>query len=493
VTLGRAPGNTIRFADPSVSRHHARITRYGTRIVIADLASSDGTWVDGMRITEPTELIDGSQIRLGDQSLVVERRRGANESSATMVVPDRVPAAGTASGDSPGASDRPRLRSGYALKRLAASEASRRYVLKDLRNGTFIRMASDDIRLVALLDGSRSVSDLVLEAERLLGDSGGASAARLLAELGDRGLLEGVEGRPSEQGRTGLLGPRDWAWNGAGEAFERLYRAGGRWLVSRWSIAIAAVLIVAGRALFPYLVLARYGTPFVVVKHVGIGGAVFLAGRLVISTIHETAHAMALASFGRRAGRAGIKVMLVFPYFFVDTSDAWFERRGRRIAVSAAGPASDLALAGAFSLGSLVLRPGGVRDVLFQLAFAAYIGGLLNLNPFLERDGYHILADVLGEPQLRQRAQAELRTVLAGQAPPRRGVLLRYAVGIILWSTVAAAFAVIMSLRYEPTLSAAFPTPVVWAVLGLCWLAFLAPLLLLVAPAIARGTRNATP
>jgi putative peptide zinc metalloprotease protein len=264
-------------------------------------------------------------------------------------------------------------------------------------------------------------------------------------------------------------------------------------LVSQWAIALAAVLIVAGLALFPYLVLARYGTPFVVAKHVGIGGAVFLAGRLLISTIHETAHAMALASFGRRAGRAGIKLVLVFPYFFVDTSDVWFERRGRRIAVSAAGPASDLAFAGAFSLGSFALRPGGVRDVLFQLAFAAYIGGLLNLNPFLERDGYHILVDVLGEPQLRQRAQTELRTVLAGQAPAQRGALMRYAIGVILWSTVAAAFAVVMSLRYQPTLSAALPTPAVWAVLGACWLAFLAPVLLLMAPAIARGTRNGTP
>jgi putative peptide zinc metalloprotease protein len=252
-------------------------------------------------------------------------------------------------------------------------------------------------------------------------------------------------------------------------------------------------LTVAGLALFPYLVLARYGTPFVVVKHVGIGGAVFLAGRLVISTIHETAHAMALASFGRRAGRAGIKLVLVFPYFFVDTSDAWFERRRRRIAVSAAGPASDLALAGAFSLGSFALQPGAVRDVLFQLAFAAYVGGLLNLNPFLERDGYHILVDFLGEPQLRQRAQAELRTVLAGHAPARRGVLMRYAMGVMLWSTLAAAFAVVMSLRYRPTLSAALPAPAVWAVLGVCWLAFLTPMLMLVAPAIARGTRNGTP
>jgi putative peptide zinc metalloprotease protein len=492
VTLGREPSNTITLTDPSVSRRHARITRYQGHIIIADLGSSHGTWVDGARITQPTELTDGSQVRLGDQVLVVERRRGANESSATMVVPDLSSAAGGGLGAPVRPSDHPRLRTGYALKRLPASEGPRRYVLKDLRHGGFIRLTGDDERLVMLLDGSRSVVDLVLEAERLLGDSGGASAARLLAELGDRGLLEGVEGRPSEQARTGLLRPREWAWNGAGEAFERLYRAGGRWLIAPWAVATAAVLIVAGLGLFPYLVLARYGTPFVVVRHVGLGGAVFLVGRLAIGAIHETAHAMALASFGRRVGRAGIKLVLVFPYLFVDTSDVWFERRRRRIAVTAAGPASDLALAGAFSLGSLALPPSATRDVLFQLALGAYIGGLFNLNPFLERDGYHMLVDLLGEPKLRQRAQAEFHAVVTGRSPLRFGLLMRYSIGVTVWSTVGAVFAVVMSLRYEPILATALPPPVAWAALAVSWLAFFAPVLLGVAPAFARGTRNGT-
>ena len=34
-----------------------------------------------------------------------------------------------------------------------------------------------------------------------------------------------------------------------------------------------------------------------------------------------------------------------------------------------------------------------MRDIFFNLAFAAYVGGFFNLNPFIERDGYHILVD----------------------------------------------------------------------------------------------------
>ena len=34
-----------------------------------------------------------------------------------------------------------------------------------------------------------------------------------------------------------------------------------------------------------------------------------------------------------------------------------------------------------------------MRDIFFNLAFAAYVGGFFNLNPFIERDGYHMLVD----------------------------------------------------------------------------------------------------
>ena len=111
--------------------------------------------------------------------------------------------------------------------------------------------------------------------------------------------------------------------------------------------------------------------------------------------------------------------MLVFPYAFVDTSDGWFEPRRRRLAISAAGPASDLLVGGVFSLGAAFVH-GTVRDILFQLAFAAYVGAFSNLNPLLDRDGYHMLVDWLGEPGLRQRARAHLRGGPLG-ARPRRG------------------------------------------------------------------------
>jgi hypothetical protein len=66
LTLGRDPGNDIVISDPQVSRRHARITRQGDLVMIEDVGSTNGTFVNGMRLTGPHTLADGNLISLGD-------------------------------------------------------------------------------------------------------------------------------------------------------------------------------------------------------------------------------------------------------------------------------------------------------------------------------------------------------------------------------------------------------------------------------------------
>jgi predicted component of type VI protein secretion system len=66
LTLGRDPGNEIAIGDPQVSRQHARITRQGGLTVIEDAGSTNGTFVNGLRLAGPHALTDGDVISLGD-------------------------------------------------------------------------------------------------------------------------------------------------------------------------------------------------------------------------------------------------------------------------------------------------------------------------------------------------------------------------------------------------------------------------------------------
>jgi putative peptide zinc metalloprotease protein len=270
-------------------------------------------------------------------------------------------------------------------------------------------------------------------------------------------------------------------WREAGDAIDSLYRSVGHRLVTKTALKAIAQIVVIGIGVFIYLVAGRYGTPFVVARKVGLGAFVFLVGRLAIAAVHEAAHGIAMASFGRRVHRAGLKLVAIFPFVYVDTSDAWFEPRRRRIAISAAGPVSDFTLAALFSLCCLVLGPGTFRDIFFQLAFAAYLGGILNLNPFVERDGYHILVDVLREPGLRRRAREQLRRRLSGERRSTDSRMLeRYSIAGFAWTVMAVGFAALMSLRYEAMLERLVAPGVAHVLLGALWLLLLAPLVAMV-------------
>ena len=493
VVIGRSAGSTLMLDDPSVSRTHARISAEDGRI--EDAGSSHGTWVDGAMLAAPLALRHGMRIRIGDQEIGVERRREGAEAGRTIVVRPgaslvvgAVGAVGAGAGVAGRATQfgmRPRMRSGYALKRLAADEGARRWVLRDLSREGYLRLSDNDAQLLELLDGSRSLVDLIGEAERRFGATGPARLARLLADLGERGFLAGVAGTRAAAEQPGvwrrLITPREKVFPGIGALFDRLYAHGGWLLFTRAALRTLAALCIAGVGVFAALIALRYGTPFVVADKIGLGGLVFLLGRFAVVAVHETAHGLAMSSFGRRVEKAGLKLVVILPYAYVDTSEAWFEPRRRRIAISAAGPVSDLALGALFSICCLALRDGTVRDIFFQLAFASYVGAFFNLNPFIERDGYHMLVDWLREPGLRRRAREQFARRLSGRGRSSDSpVLARYSRWGLAWTVLASAFAVVLSLRYEPIMTELAPPIVVYVVMGTLWLAFFVPVLVVV-------------
>ena len=497
VVIGRAAGSTLKLDDPSVSRTHARISAGDARI--EDAGSSHGTWVDGAMLAGPVALRDGMRIRIGDQELTVERRREGAEAGRTIVVrPGASLVVGAGAGVAGQATEfgmRPRMRSGYALKRLDADEGARRWVLRDLSREGYLRLSDNDAQLLELLDGTRSLVDLIGEAERRFGATGSARLARLLADLGERGFLAGVAGTEAAEREPSfwrrLITPREKTFDGVGTYFDRLYRRGGWLLFTRPALWAIAALCVAGVGVFAALIALRYGTPFVVASKLGLGGLVFLLGRFAVVAVHETAHGLAMSSFGRRVEKAGLKLVVVFPFAFVDTSEAWFEPRRRRIAISGAGPVSDFTLGAIFSLCCLALPGGTVRDIFFQLAFAGYIGAVFNLNPFIERDGYHMLVDWLREPGLRRRAREQFARRLSGQGRSTDSpVLARYSVWGLVWLVLAGAFAIALSLRYEPIMTELAPDTVVHVVMGTLWVAVFIPALVVVGKPLLQRLRG---
>src|SRR5579863_1089491 len=70
-TVGRVEDNTFHIADGSVSSHHAEIILRGSDIVVKDLNSTNGTFINNDRITE-TVLKPGQTLRFGQVELKID-------------------------------------------------------------------------------------------------------------------------------------------------------------------------------------------------------------------------------------------------------------------------------------------------------------------------------------------------------------------------------------------------------------------------------------
>jgi FHA domain len=69
-TIGRAVESDIVITSRRVSREHARVQRQGRRLVLVDLGSTNGTFLNDERVLAPVELRDGDRVSIGDVVLV---------------------------------------------------------------------------------------------------------------------------------------------------------------------------------------------------------------------------------------------------------------------------------------------------------------------------------------------------------------------------------------------------------------------------------------
>jgi pSer/pThr/pTyr-binding forkhead associated (FHA) protein len=74
LTIGRASEVELSLVDPEVSRRHARLETHGKHVYVRDLDSSNGTFLNGRRIsTSAIEIRPGDEIDVGTTRVIVEQ------------------------------------------------------------------------------------------------------------------------------------------------------------------------------------------------------------------------------------------------------------------------------------------------------------------------------------------------------------------------------------------------------------------------------------
>src|SRR5262249_9416122 len=97
-TVGRVEDNTFQIPEPSVSSHHCEILLRVTDVVVHDLNSTNGTFINGEKISESV-LRPGQTLRLGQIEMRLETEGAA--ATAPAPVPASAPAPAPASAPSP--------------------------------------------------------------------------------------------------------------------------------------------------------------------------------------------------------------------------------------------------------------------------------------------------------------------------------------------------------------------------------------------------------
>lgn len=73
VLIGRGTDAAIRLDDDYVSTRHARIAASGDQWYVEDLGSTNGTYIGTVRITQPTTITLGTQVRIGKTILELRK------------------------------------------------------------------------------------------------------------------------------------------------------------------------------------------------------------------------------------------------------------------------------------------------------------------------------------------------------------------------------------------------------------------------------------
>lgn len=135
-----------------------------------------------------------------------------------------------------------------------------------------------------------------------------------------------------------------------------------------------------------------------------------LASFVIVKTLHELGHAFAARRFGAECHEAGVMLMMFTPLLYTNVTDAWILDRRSRLMITAAGMLVELTLASVATILWFAAAPGIFKAMLANVMVLCTVGTIVfNGNPLLRFDGYFLLTDFAGLPNLSQRASHRLQ------------------------------------------------------------------------------------
>jgi CRP-like cAMP-binding protein/Zn-dependent protease len=314
------------------------------------------------------------------------------------------------------------------------------------------QLRPEDVEVLALMDGTRTVKELVVESFQESGDLLLDGVVDLVRQLRIGNFLTEhyvdtteIVKRAAHPTTMARMKAREFAktlsidWTGAHKLVAWLYRHGLRFFFIPAVVVASLVLAVLGLVAF---VAVYQGHRFDLGGDSPAAQTLILLGMdYILTFVHELGHAVVLVHQGRKIKSAGFMIYFGSPAFFVEASDSLMLDRGKRIVQSAAGPFAELVVSAFASIYLWAFPESPAAPFLFTWAVINYFVIFLNLVPLLELDGYFILADLIQVPDLRPRSLQFIRYDLWRKIMGRERIT-KQEVGLAAYAIVGIAFTV---------------------------------------------------
>ena len=152
-----------------------------------------------------------------------------------------------------------------------------------------------------------------------------------------------------------------------------------------------------------------------------VGLLAVFALTLVSAAFHECGHAAGCRYGGARPGVIGVGIYLVWPSFFTNVTDSYRLSRGGRLRTDLGG----LYFILIFILAMAALYEATSAEILLLVIAVTHLEMLQQLLPFVRFDGYFIVSDLVGVPDLFARVAPVLRSLRGNRRDPRAADLRR--------------------------------------------------------------------
>jgi CRP-like cAMP-binding protein/Zn-dependent protease len=325
-------------------------------------------------------------------------------------------------------------------------------MIANTRDVLHYRLEPGEVEIVKLMDGSRTVKEIVVERFQESGDLELGGVADLVFALYVKNFLErqyfDVDEAVKQAGDPVLLRRRrrreaartlTVSWQDADRPLRWMYRHGLKHLMNRWTVIVGGVVTVTGGVVFVNVVRShRFGLSG---QSLALGFVLLLFLNYSTIVIHEIGHGVVLVHNGRRIRSAGVQIYFGALSLFVDSSDALMMERKQRMIQVFAGPFSE-ALAGAIVSIIVWAFPGSaVSPILYKFAVLNWLTVFMNLIPLLELDGYWLLAEGIQVTELRAMSLAFVQHDLWHKLRTRER-LTRREIGLGLYAAIGILFTI---------------------------------------------------